>query len=255
MSAWLFDLGNTRLKCAPLGADGTRGAAIAIPHRDTDVAAALAQVLPARIEVAYLASVARNELRVAVLDALTSRCERISLATTPPRFGGITVGYPQPRQLGVDRFLAMLAAHAGGNAAVLVCGVGTALTIDLLDRDGQHHGGVIAPSPTTMREALHSRAPQLPLHDGAYSHFADNTADALAGGCEGAALGLVERSLEAARSKLGELPLVHLHGGGADALQPRLPGAHCRPDLVLDGLAIWACGGSRAGDVATIPGC
>ena len=255
MSAWLFDLGNTRLKCAPLYTDGTRGAAIAISHRDNDIAAAMAQVLPARIEVAYLASVVRSELRVGVLDALASRCERISLAATLPRFGGIAVGYPQPQQLGVDRFLAMLAAHAGSNAPALVCGVGTALTIDLLDRNGQHHGGVIAPSPTTMREVLHARAPQLPLHAGAYRQFADNTADALAGGCEGAALGLIERSLEAARSKLGEMPLVHLHGGGAEALLPRLPGARCRPDLVLDGLVIWACDDSRAGQLATIPGC
>jgi len=255
MSAWLFDLGNTRLKCAPLDADGSRGAAIAISHRDTDLAAAMAQVLPTRIEVAYLASVARNELRVAVLDALAARCERISLATTLPRFGGITIGYPQPRQLGVDRFLAMLAAHADSHAAALVCGVGTALTIDLLDRHGQHHGGLIAPSPTTMREALHARAPQLPLHAGACRQFADNTADALAGGCEGAALGLIERSLAAARSKLGELPTVHLHGGGADALLPQLPGARCSQDLVLDGIAIWAGAESRAGQVATIQQC
>jgi len=247
LSTWLFDLGNTRLKCAPLEADGSRGAAIAISHRDTDVAAAMAQVLPARIEAAYLASVVRGELRAAVLAALASRCERISLATTLPRFGGVTVGYPQPRQLGVDRFLAMLAVHADSSAAALVCGVGTALTIDLLDRHGQHHGGLIAPSPTTMREALHARAPQLPLHEGGYRQFADNTADALAGGCEGAALGLIERSLQAARSRLGELPTVHLHGGGAEALLPQLPASRCSPDLVLDGMAIWARAESRAG--------
>lgn len=242
MSAWLLDLGNTRLKCAPLNADGSRGATIAISHRDTDIAAAMAQVIPARIEVAYVASVAGTDLRVTVLEALASRCERISLARTQARFDSVVIAYPRPQQLGVDRFLAMLGAHAQVDAAVMVCGVGTALTIDLLDCNGQHHGGLIAPSPTTMREALHARAPHLPLHDGAYCAFADNTADALAGGCDGAALGLIERSLEAARSRLGELPALLLHGGGAQALQPRLPAARCHPDLVLDGLAIWARG-------------
>ena len=64
MSAWLFDLGNTRLKCAPLRADGRPGEAVALPHREEDVAAALAELLPQRIDVAYLASVAHPALRV-----------------------------------------------------------------------------------------------------------------------------------------------------------------------------------------------
>ena len=80
--------------------------------------------------------------------------------------------------------------------AALVCGVGTALTIDLIDADGRHLGGRIAPSPTLMREVLHARAPQLPETGGDYVDFAADTEDALASGCEGAALALIERSLE-----------------------------------------------------------
>lgn len=247
MSVWLFDLGNTRLKCALRNSDGSRGEVLAISHRDTDLAAAMAQVLPARIDIAYLASVADQRLRVEVLEALASRCGRISVARTQPRYAGVDVAYPQPQQLGVDRFLAMLAAHAQiPDSASLVCSVGTALTIDLLDRGGRHHGGLIAPSPTTMREALHARAPQLPEHGGAWCEFADNTSDALAAGCDGAALGVVERSLEAGRRRLGELPVLVLHGGGAEALRPRLPGARCMPDLVIDGLALWADGESAS---------
>ena len=81
MSAWLFDLGNTRLKCAPL-LDGRVGDVIALPHREADLATALAQELPARIDVAYVASVANEGLRVALLQALTARARRISLART-----------------------------------------------------------------------------------------------------------------------------------------------------------------------------
>ena len=242
MSAWLFDLGNTRLKCAPRNADGSRGDVLAISHRDTDIAEALSQLLPARIEVAYLASVADTPLRVAVLDALTARCGRISLARTQARFGEVVIAYDRPQQLGVDRFLAMLAAHAHGDGPVVICGVGTALTIDLIDGKGQHHGGLIAPSPTTMREALHARAPHLPVDTGVFCDFADNTDDALAAGCEGAALALIARSIEAARQKLGTNPAIHLHGGGAAALRPYLPDARWMPELVLDGLALWADG-------------
>nr|MBA3487661.1 pantothenate kinase [Lysobacter sp.] len=56
MSTWVFDLGNTRLKCAHLHSDGRRGEVLAIPHREAGLAAAMAERLPARIEVAHVAS-------------------------------------------------------------------------------------------------------------------------------------------------------------------------------------------------------
>lgn len=240
MSAWLFDLGNTRLKCAPLRDDGSVGEVQALPHREDDVAAAVDRALPARIEVAYLASVADPALRVAVLQALAPRCRRISLARTQRRGGGVAIAYAQPHKLGVDRYLALLAAHARAPGAALVCGVGTALTIDLLDADGRHRGGRIAPSPELMRAALHQRAAQLPVDGGQYREFADDTEDALLSGCVGAAVALVERSAVQAHTLLGATPALLLHGGGAAALRPLLPGAIDAPSLVLEGLAIWA---------------
>lgn len=239
MSAWLFDLGNTRLKCAPL-VGGEVGDVVALPHREADLADALAQALPSRIDAAYVASVANEALRVALLQALTQRARRISLARTQKAFADFRIAYAQPHKLGVDRFLAMLAAHARSHEAVLVCGVGTALTIDLVDAQGRHLGGRIAPSPTLMREALHERAPQLPVTGGLYVDFASDTEDALASGCDGATLALIEVSQAAAQRQLGARPRLLLHGGGADELAARLPEASLAASLVLEGLAIWA---------------
>jgi type III pantothenate kinase len=97
VSAWVFDLGNTRLKCAPLRADGV-GEVIALPHREADLAAALAAALPPRIDVAYVASVANDALRVALLQALTARTCRISLARTQAVFGDFRIAYAQAEQ-------------------------------------------------------------------------------------------------------------------------------------------------------------
>src|SRR5207342_2924245 len=116
----------------------------------------------------------------------------------------------------------------------------TALTIDLLDVDGLHRGGRIAPSPTLMREALHRRAPQLPLTGGDYAEFADDTLPGLASGCEGAALALIARSRALADDLLGVPPRVLLHGGGSAALLPHMDGVVAAPALVLEGLARWA---------------
>lgn len=232
---WLFDLGNTRLKVAPL-ASGQVGEVRALPHDP----AAWATALPGG-DTAWLASVASTALRVDLLDALTRRFRRVAIARTLPCFGGLRIGYRDPDRLGVDRFLAMLGARATTPGALLVVGIGTALTIDLVDADGVHRGGRIAPSPTLMREALHQRAAQLPVAGGRYVEFADDTDAALASGCEGAALALVERSRTQALQLLGAAPALLLHGGGSDALRAHLADATDAPALVLRGLALWAC--------------
>ena len=238
MNAWLFDLGNSRLKCAPLRADGGVGTVLEIGHDGAAFAGALGQ-LPAQFDVAYVASVANPVLTTALLDALTQRCTRIARVRTQAASAGVRIAYAEPQRLGVDRFLALLAAHARAPEPWLVVGVGTALTIDLLGADGRHHGGRIAPSPTLMREALHQRAPQLPATGGRALAFAADTADALASGCEGAALALIADSREHGARELGVSPRVLLHGGGAAALSPRLPDAEPAPLLVLEGLACW----------------
>jgi type III pantothenate kinase len=236
---WLFDLGNTRLKCAPLHADGSFGDVLAAAHGGVDPALACATLLPAQGNVAYLASVASPALTVGLLDALTQRFQRISIARTQRAFAGVRIAYADPRKLGVDRFLALLGAHARGTPALVVA-VGTALTVDLLDADGRHRGGRIAPSPALMREALHARAEHLPVIGGTYAEFADDTETALASGCEGAALALIERSRNGAGELLETVPLLLLHGGGAPELLPHLRDACHAPRLVLEGLARWA---------------
>lgn len=244
MNAWLFDLGNTRLKLAPLR-DGAVGDVIAIGHDGGGFESGWQQRLPEAFDTAWVASVATAAPAARLLDALASRCSRISIARTQAAMAGVRIAYAQPRRLGVDRFLALLAARARTAQPVLVVGIGTALTLDLLDGQGLHRGGRIAPSPSLMRAALHARAPALPAEGGDYREFAGDTGDALASGCEGAALALVARSVDQAADMLGSAPEVLLHGGGAPALLPRLPAATHAPKLVLEGLAQWARASGR----------
>lgn len=233
MKTFLFDLGNTRLKFAELGVDGHPGETIAVVHDDGH--AWLDDLPPG--EAACIASVGPVARHVALLDALARRFTRLHVVRTQPALGRLRIAYGNPQHLGVDRFLTLLAAVDAGPA--LLVGVGTALTCDLLDGDGQHRGGRIAPSPMLMRQALHARAPVLPDHGGNYAEFADDTDHALASGCEGAALALVERSLAEAQRLLGVRPALWLHGGGAQALRTRLPAHEWVPDAVLRGLARW----------------
>ena len=240
MSDWLFDLGNSRFKAAPWCAQGGIGDVLAWPHGADALAAGDATHGPLpRGRRAWIASVAAPALTTQVLMLLRERFDQVHVAETRTECAGVRVAYAQPQRLGVDRFLALLGARAAGGDAV-VAGVGTALTIDLLDADGRHHGGRIAASPTLMRQALHQRAAQLPAGGGRYREFADDTEDALTSGCDGAAVALIERSLREGQTLLGRVPTLILHGGGAPALLPWLPQARSHPALVLEGLALWA---------------
>lgn len=238
--AWVFDLGNSRLKFAALEPGGRLGDMAAVPHAQEAFAAGWQSALPTRIGCAWIASVGPPGLLQQLSAALESRGARIGMASTMPHFAGITIAYARPERLGVDRLLAMAAARARDPSPALVVGVGTALTLDLVDAEGRHRGGRIAPSPSLMREALQRRAPHLPLDDGEYVEFGVDTAAALASGCVGAAMGLVERSRRQARALLGTEPRIWLHGGGVATLPEPLEGATHAPALVLEGLALWA---------------
>ena len=71
---------------------------------------------------------------------------------------GVNNSYENPACLGVDRWLGMIAAyhHAGREKLNAVCVVdcGTAITIDVIDKDGQHLGGLIMPGYQTMIASL-----------------------------------------------------------------------------------------------------
>ncbi|WP_374601338.1 type III pantothenate kinase [Arenimonas sp.] len=240
---WLLDLGNSRLKVAAWPRSGKLGPVQAWSHGATDFPGTLQpwldQLRPG--DTCWLASVAGSEVTAAVAEQLARHGCPAQRARTLPEAAGVRIAYAEPSRLGVDRFLALLGAHARGPGPWLLVSAGSALTVDLLDADGLHRGGVIAPSPEHMRAALASRFPALAYAGGEAQAFATDTADALAGGSLGAAAGLVERSHREATRLLGQAPTVLLGGGGgarlAEALELQVVEA---PALVLEGLAVYA---------------
>ncbi|KAA2285407.1 type III pantothenate kinase [Arenimonas fontis] len=244
---WLFDLGNTRLKLAAWDGDSL-GEVQALAHEAGDFADRLqdwlARVRPG--DVCWLASVAASAVTTQVASALAGHGNPARRARTRARCAGVSIAYADPSRLGVDRFLALLAAHARGPGPWLLVSAGSALTVDLLDAEGRHRGGLIAPSPAHMRSALAARFPALAFAGGAACDFGSDTADALAGGSLGAAAGLIERSHRRATRLLGTAPRVLLAGGDGERLGECLDlDSEQAPALVLEGLAVYA---ARAGE-------
>jgi type III pantothenate kinase len=184
---------------------------------------------------------------------------------------GVRNGYPDPWRLGVDRWVGLIGAHHEhpGKDLCLV-GLGTAMTIDLLNSAGRHLGGSIVPGPRLMIESLlehtagirrraggWAATPSFDLAFGAVSRprartgrsgkvarstlFARDTHAGLLAGARHACAALIEHAIREAREQLGRRPRLILAGGAADAITPLLHGRFWREDdLVLRGLAVLA---------------
>lgn len=241
----LLDLGNTRLKWALQAQPDGWLARGAVDWQGEDLAAALTSAWtglppPARVIAASVVDAAREAQVAAVAERLFA-CTPTWLRT-PAHACGVRNAYAEPQRLGVDRFLAMVAAHADGHAPCVLAGVGTALTLDALAGDGQHLGGLIAPGPRLMQQSLLDATARVrPERPGEIVELADNTADAVASGCWQAAAALVERFATRSAARLGATPALILGGGDAAPLLPLLllP-ARLSQDGVLRGLAVWA---------------
>ena len=242
---WLFDLGNSRAKAARL-VRGELADVIAADWGKQDFVAALRGDLdnwprPERVWVASVASVERTQW---VREALASiEPGRIEWLRTPRSAGGITNGYAKPERLGIDRFLAMLAAHARGPGACVVVGCGTALTLDAVTGDGHHAEGMITLSPLGMLQALQARTAIADANPDAFAgSVGDDTANALQKGCWASAGALVEWFATRCRARIGAQQ-VWLHGGWAGRLSEWLVKDGLRVEIldhaVLQGLAAW----------------
>lgn len=236
----LLDVGNSRLKWTQAEADGLSGTA-AIEHAGDPAAAvhALPAMQPAAIWVANVTGAALGEPLAAALERRFNVQPRF--AAVEAQRAGLRVAYAEPQRLGVDRWLALLAAWTQARAAVCVASAGTALTFDAVDGEGRHLGGIIAPGLIAMQQAvLGTTRFAAAGPDAAYSAgLGADTEACVRQGALHAGAGALDRLA----AQYGEGASLLLTGGDAERLLPHLaPGWSLRPNLVLEGLLVLASG-------------
>lgn len=78
---------------------------------------------------------------------------------------GIKLGMPvrtdNPREVGADRLMNAVAAHAKYQTACIVVDFGTSINYDVVSADGEYLGGAIAPGVQISMDALTARAARL----------------------------------------------------------------------------------------------
>ena len=252
MSALLVDIGNSRIKWALLEGErlGKAQAAEYLGWRAQDFARRVIGSRP-DIERIVVSNVAADEVSDALAaGARLAGAPNPERVTTRRRACGVTIAYVDPWRLGVDRLLAMIAAHQRfAGRPVCAVAVGTAMTIDLVGADGRHRGGAIIPAPTLMVSSLLDgtsgirRRAQGGAKGRGPALFGRSTRAAVEQGARYAAAAAVDRALGEARALVGQTPKLVMTGGGAPGLRPLIRSAsHLVPDLVLEGLAFWSVG-------------
>jgi len=237
----LIDIGNTNLKWTR-GESGSLEAMRTVRHHGSlpiDLHAAWEQLTPPRRIL--VGNVGGAEMARALERVCRSYWDRDPLFATPePQAHGVTIAYECPERLGVDRWLALIAAHRICQGPILVVNAGTAITYDLLLGDGSHLGGLITPGIEMMRDRLiaGTRIPRAEPEELAVPWTTD-TGAAIAVGSIQAPAALAERLFHRLTEQAGKPPQCILSGGDAERLIPalHLPLRH-RPDLVLQGLAL-----------------
>jgi type III pantothenate kinase len=243
----LVDLGNSRVKWAAWH-DGRLGAQQAAAYagwtvddwrRELFAVTGIERVVAARVgggpDAAALDEAARLETG-----------QPVWFVATAAEAAGVRNAYPDARLLGVDRWLAVIAAYARVRGPCCIADVGTAATLDAVDGGGRHLGGFIVPGPDLMMRALWGNTADLAIHTAtsgvtAGALFADNTRDAIERGCRLAVASLIDRSVADMSRRIGTQPRLVLTGGGAPSVAGLLATpADPVPDLVLQGLAIVA---------------
>ncbi|MEJ2611750.1 MAG: type III pantothenate kinase [Candidatus Thiodiazotropha sp.] len=162
------------------------------------------------------------------------------VSKTQPQEFGVVNGYEMPTQLGIDRWLALLAARNLSSLPVVVVDCGSATTIDGLDSKGHHMGGVILPGLKLFAKCLHQSTDlSSEFLEGEVDYFATDTATGIRSGAMLTHTCMVEKALQQLEARGGGNANCFLTGGDARLLTKHLRISHqLMPDLVLQGLAL-----------------
>ncbi|MFO1196890.1 MAG: type III pantothenate kinase [Burkholderiaceae bacterium] len=246
MAYLLVDIGNTFVKWGRYPPDGARGVPAAeicssygrVLHDELSSLTMMWKDQP-RPDVIVISNVAGTRLRNPLLRAIEvwPDAPEPHWISSQAEQCGVTNGYLNPRQLGSDRWAAMIGARAlVGDRAALVAVCGTATTIDLLSADGEFVGGAIMPGLGLMQRVLHEQTAALPDSQGEYVDYPRQTVDAIASGCAHAQAGAVERLYYQHKRHYPDLVCI-ISGGAARTLGPRLTiDFRYHENLVLEGL-------------------
>lgn len=202
------------------------------------------QVTGLQLEAGRLVSVRTDEETAALCSGVETAWQiPVAVAASSESLAGVRNGYREPQRLGLDRWLALVAAYQLSGSACLVVDLGTAVTVDYVAADGAHLGGFICPGLPLMRSQLTQQTRRVRYEETLMDDLLSpgrSTAEAVERGCLQMLRAFVSEQLAMGRERLGADCAIFLTGGDASLVADLAPQARYEPDLVFRGLAL-AC--------------
>jgi type III pantothenate kinase len=180
-------------------------------------------------------------LKFPMKQALRQITGREPLFVEPGIRTGMPILYDTPQEVGADRIVNAVAAHARLGGPCIVVDFGTATTFDVVTARGEYAGGVIVPGISISSEALFERAARLWRVEIRRPErvVGKTTAASIQSGLYFGYLSLVDGLIDRISREMNASPrviatggLAELFGGGSDKIET------VDPLLTLDGLLL-----------------
>ncbi len=157
---------------------------------------------------------------------------------------GLKINMPNPSEVGADRLVNAVAAHASYKGALIVVDFGTATTFDVIAADGSYQGGIISPGINLSMDALYNAAAKLPRiaiepPNTENRVIGKSTVEAMQSGVFWGYVGLIEGLIARIKHEMTE-PMTVIATGGLATLFERHTSFidSVAPDLTIQGLAL-----------------
>lgn len=251
-----LDCGNTRLKWRQDGQSGSVSYdnldqwASSPPFTLDDASSGMSSGVVRRV---VFAAVRYDESLARAVTSWKSAGIEVFRIESSARAAGVTCAYEDPSKLGVDRWLAVIAAWHQRTGNVVIVDAGTAITVDSVSVAGRHLGGYIVPGLGLMLRSLAAETERVKVELSEFEASlapAVETDGAVNRGATLMVVGLVVQAVTQMLESVGpaDVATIFVCGGDGPRILPhieRVAGSfkssvevQLEPDLVLDGLEI-----------------
>jgi len=239
------DIGNSRIKWAAWQADTIVGRGVEAYTKQDKREAVLEKLFstvknPSHV---FAVCVADSQYQLALEKWSRRHWQRdVEYLKTSKHYKTIINAYDDPSQHGADRWAAVVASHQHyPYFSICVISAGTAITFDLIEKNGVHRGGYILPSYGMMHRALLVDTTNVKSEADAQFHpgvVPDNTNDAVNQGLHKLLQAGIRALCEQAEQAMEAPVKIVICGGAAEMIMayPGLPTMIHEPDLVMQGL-------------------
>jgi len=236
----LIDVGNTRIKWRYLEQEQIFGGG-QLAHRG-DISQELLNQMWGEIDpptAIWAVSVAASRLSEQICQWSVMRWRLVpNFVAAAKQLGNVINGYREPERLGSDRWMALVGAGHVAYGACCVADCGTAVTVDCMNANHEHLGGLIFPGLTMMPRCVSNNTAQVTFTEGNNTLFGRDTSSCLTSGATQSIVSTLQRVADITEKHLSSPVTRIITGGDAPHLLPWLGKEwHYEPDLIFFGLA------------------